>query len=332
LEGYFCFKIIQKMNKFLAFLLSHLKKTWHTAWKVLKIMIPVSIIVKIFDFLGFIEVLGKILAPAMELIGLPSSFGLVCATTASANIYSGIYVFLNYSDNQVFTQAQVTVLGTMMLLAHSLPIELEVANRVGVKRWFMFSIRIFALFSAGFILNFILKTGHWLQQKNIPIIPKSNISHQFIWYNWLIDQFKNYVIIIAIIFTILLVMKVLTKIGVVSFLQEKLTPVLKTLGMSKEILPMTLIGMILGLVFGSALIIKEKDENPAIHKKDFVYAMVLLGLCHAIIEDTLLLVGIGASIWGILLFRTIFALGFTYIFVAISRLNFFKNYLNIITN
>lgn len=312
--------------------IAHLKDTWQTAWKVLKIMIPVSIIVKIFDLLGFIEVLGKVLAPAMEFIGLPASFGLVCATTASANIYSGIYVFLNYSENQVFTQAQVTVLGTMMLLAHSLPLELEVANRVGVKRWFMFLIRISALFMAGYSLNLILNAGNWLQEKNVAIFPKSSQSLEFLWYNWVFDQLKNYAIVVLIIFVILLVMKVLEKIGVIKYLQEKLTPPLKTLGMSKEILPMTLIGMILGLVFGSALIIKEKDENPAIHKKDFVYAMVLLGLCHAIIEDTLLLMGIGSSVWGILIFRTIFALLFTYIFVAISKTDYFKKFLPLITN
>ncbi len=295
-------------------------------------MIPVSIIVKAFDLLGFIEILGEVLAPVMELIGLPASFGLVCATTASANIYSGIYVFLNYSENQVFTQAQVTVLGTMMLLAHSLPLELEVANRVGVKRWFMFLIRISALFLAGFSLNMLLKAGNWFQNKNVAIFPKAAQTQEFIWYNWVVDQLKNYAIVVLIIFAILLVMKLLKRLGVIKYLQEKLTPLLKTLGMSKEILPMTLIGMILGLVFGSALIIKEKDENPSIHKKDFVYAMVLLGLCHAIIEDTLLLMGIGSSIIGILFFRTIFALIFTYFFVAISNTKFFKNKINWITN
>ncbi|MES2796910.1 MAG: hypothetical protein V4683_13145 [Bacteroidota bacterium] len=309
-----------------------LKDTWQTAWKVLKIIIPVSIIVKIFDLLGFIDVLGKWLSPAMEMIGLPSSFGLICATTASANIYSGIYVFLNYSDNQVFTQAQVTVLGTMMLIAHSLPLELEVANRVGVKRWFMLSIRIFALFLAGFILNNILKAGDWLQTKNIPVYPKPIKTTEFIWYKWVFEQVQNYAIIVLIIFTILLIMKLLKKFGLIESIQNSLMPVLKMLGMSKEILPMTLVGMILGLVFGSALIIKEKDENPSIHKKDFVYAMVLLGLCHAIIEDTLLLVGIGASVWGILVFRVIFSLIFTYIFVKISNTNFFKQYLHLITN
>jgi hypothetical protein len=313
-------------------LIALLKDTWLTAWKVLKIMIPVSIIVKILDLLGFIEVLGRWLAPAMELIGLPPSFGLICATTATANIYSGIYVFLNYTANQSFTVAQVTVLATMMLIAHSLPLELEVANRVGVKRWFMFSIRISALFLSGFILNKILTLGGWLTAKNIPIYPKTTKNPAFIWYKWVLDQLQNYVIIVLIIFAILLLMKILKHFGVIAYLQKSLMPVLNMLGMSKEIMPMTLLGMILGLVFGSALIIKEKDENPTIHKKDFVYAMVLLGLCHAVIEDTLLLLGIGASLWGILFFRIVFSFGFTYAFVKLSATNFFKKHLNIITN
>lgn len=320
------------MKQIINFLYSHLKDTWQTAWKVLKIMVPVSIIVKTMDLLGFIEVLGNWLAPIMEWIGLPASFGLVCATTAIANIYSGIYVFLNYTDNQIFTQAQVTVLGTMMLLAHSLPLELEVANRVGVKRWFMLVVRISALLLAAITLNFILKTGNWLQQKNVALIPRSEKSNEFIWHQWVWEQLQNYAIVIIIIFLILLLMKVLKKIGIIAYLQKKLTPLLRVLGMSKEILPLTLIGVIIGLVFGSALIIKEKDENPTIHKKDFVFAMVLLGLCHAIIEDTLLLAGIGSSIWGILVFRMIFSLLFTYLFVKISSTSFFKKYLYLITN
>jgi hypothetical protein len=309
-----------------------INETLRTAWKVLKIMIPVSIIVKILDLLGFIEVIGRWLAPAMELIGLPPSFGLICATTATANIYSGIYVFLNYSENLTYTQAQVTVLATMMLIAHSLPLELEVANRVGVKRWFMFSIRIFALFSSGFILNKIFVWGNWYQAINIPLYPKPNKSPEFIWYKWVFEQLQNYAIIVVIIFAILLLMKVLKHFGIIAQLQKSLLPILKALGMSKEILPMTLLGMILGLVFGSALIINEKDENPTIDKKDFVYAMVLLGLCHAIIEDTLLLVGIGASLWGILLFRVVYSLIFTYLFVKMAEMPFFKKRLYLITN
>lgn len=320
------------MIKIQQFFLGLIRDTWNTAWRVLKIIIPVSIIVKIFDLMGFITVLGGWLSPVMAFIGLPSSFGLIWATTATANIYSGIYVFLNYSGSGSFTQAQVTVLGTMMLLAHALPIELEVANKIGVKRWFMLSVRIFATFLAGAVLIRILKFGHWLQQTNEAIYPKPPVKSEFIWYEWLFEQLQNYFFILAIVFVILLIMRILEISGLIHYLQKSLAPIIKLLGISVEMIPMTLVGMLLGIVYGGALIIKEKEANHTIHKKEFVFAMILLGLCHAIIEDTLLVMGIGASLWGILLFRTIFALLFTYIFVAISKTVYFKKYLHLITN
>ncbi len=313
-------------------LLNHIKDTWQTAWRVLKIMIPVSVIVKVLDLLGFITILGDWLAPVMEWMGLPTSFGLITATTAFANLYSGIYVFTNFTGSESYTQAQVTVLALMMLLAHTLPIELEVANSVGVKRWFMFLVRFSSVFLAGITLHKILFWGAWLQGKSVPIFTNTSQKLQYVWYEWIAAQLKNYAFIIIIIFCILLMMKLLKYFGIITFLQKTLAPMLKILGMNKEILPMTLVGILVGLVFGSALIIKEKEENPNIHPKDFVYAMVLLGLCHAIIEDTLLVMGIGASIWGVLLFRIIYSLGFTYAFVNISRLNFFKKHLKWISH
>ncbi len=319
------------MKKVKFLFLELLKDTWKTSWKVLRLIIPVSIIVKILDLLGFIEIFGQWMAPLMSAIGLPPSFGLVWATNAIANMFSGLYVFVNYIDNQTFTNAQVTVLAVMMLTAHSLPVELEVASRVGVKRWFMFLLRFSAAFMAGFLLNKILIIGNFLQEKNINHYPKAAQKIDFIWYKWVVEQLQGYAFIILTIFSILLIMKLLNRFGAVEFIQNKMKPVLKAMGMSKEILPMTLVGMLLGIVYGGALIIKEKDDNPNIHKKEFVFAMVLLGLCHAIIEDTLLVMGIGASIWGVLVFRVIFALSFTYIFVKISNLNFMKPYLRYIT-
>jgi hypothetical protein len=321
--------VVMKTFKF--HFLELLNDTWQTSWKVLKLIIPVSIIVKILDLLGFIEVFGQWMAPLMAAIGLPPSFGLVWATNAIANMFSGLYVFVNFIDNQTFTNAQVTVLAVMMLTAHSLPIELEVASRVGVRRWFMFLLRFFAAYMAGFLLNKILTIGNFLQQKNINHYPKSAQKVEFIWHKWALEQVQGYVFIILIIFSILLIMKLLKHFGAINYIQNKMKPILRAMGMSKEILPMTLVGMLLGIVYGGALIIKEKDDNPSIHKKEFVFAMVLLGLCHAIIEDTLLVMGIGASLWGVLVFRVIFALIFTYLFVKISNLNIMKPYLRYIT-
>ncbi len=301
-------------------------ETWHTAWKVLRLIIPVTIIVKIIDLLGFIEIIAKFLSPIFELMGLPASFGLVYATTAIANIYSGLYVFLNYTSTEHFSTAQVTVLGTMMLVSHSLLIELQVSHKVGVKRWFMALLRISSAFLAGFMLHTLLKAGHWLQGPAKILLPKAVAQTTFIWQQWAWAQIKSYATIVLIIFLILLIMKFLKEIGLVAWLEKTLKPAVATIGLGPQIIPLTIIGMLVGLVFGAALIIREKEENPDIPLQEYTYAMVLLGLCHAIIEDTLLVMSIGASFWGALVFRMPFSFLFTYIFVKITKdkKNFFR--------
>jgi hypothetical protein len=60
--------------------------TFKTTFTLLKIVIPVSIIVKILSELGLIELIGKGLSPVMGLAGLPGDFGIVWATTMITNM------------------------------------------------------------------------------------------------------------------------------------------------------------------------------------------------------------------------------------------------------
>jgi hypothetical protein len=310
------------------FIVELLQLTWKTSWKVIKIIIPVSILVKILDLLGVITKIGEYLGPAMEFIGLPNSFGLVWATTMFANIYGGIYVFLNYGGSQTYTIAQVSILATMMLIAHSLPMELEVANSVGIKRWFMFAIRFLSAYIGGFILSKIM--GNWLHETNHAIFPQQLPDPTFIWYKWVIDQLKNYTMLILIIFGILLLMKLLEQFGLIKYLQNGLKPLLSILGINQIMIPLVLLGMLLGIVYGGALIIKEAEENPDTPKQDLINSMILLGLCHAIVEDTLLLMGLGANLIIILFYRLIFGFLVTYLFVYFT--NGKTKFIKMITN
>ncbi len=54
-----------------------LKEASLTTFELLKIMIPISILVKILSELGLIKIIGNALTPVMNLIGLPGDFGLV---------------------------------------------------------------------------------------------------------------------------------------------------------------------------------------------------------------------------------------------------------------
>jgi len=92
---------------------------------------------------------------------------------------------------------------------------------------------------------------------------------------------------------------------------------LRFLGIGKDVIPITVIGMTMGLAYGGALIIKEVKERD-LKKRDVFYALILMSLCHSIIEDSLLLMAIGASWTGVFVFRVIFALVVAYLFVKIT--------------
>ena len=74
-----------------------LKEAGSTTLILFKILIPISIIIKILAELGAIEIIGEALTPAMGVIGLPGEFGLVWATAMLTNIYGGLVVIFSLS-------------------------------------------------------------------------------------------------------------------------------------------------------------------------------------------------------------------------------------------
>ena len=113
--------------------------------------------------------------------------------------------------------------------------------------------------------------------------------------------------IFLVILGLLTLMHILKKSGAIDRLNILLEPLLKLLGMSKNAAPITIIGMTLGLAYGGGLIIREA-KSKLLTKKDTFLSLSLMGLSHSLIEDTLLMVAIGASLVGILLGRLIFTI------------------------
>ena len=100
---------------------------------ILKLIIPISIMMKIISELGLITYIGNALSPVMSVVGLPGSYALVWATGMLTNIYAALMVFSSVIAEEPLTAAQVSVLGIMILVAHALPIEASVARKIGNK-------------------------------------------------------------------------------------------------------------------------------------------------------------------------------------------------------
>lgn len=292
------------MNRAAEIIRESFSSTYNVSKLLFKIIIPISIIMKIISDLGLISYLGRFLSPLMSIVGLPGSYGLVWATAICTNLYAAMLVFSKIIINEPVTAAQVTILGMMILVAHGLPIETIVARKSGIRLRVSILIRIGFAVIYGILLNLIFTSFNLFQK-----------APKIIWYPenretgisaWALTEIKNYFTIILIIFTLLLIMNILKASGLMKIIIKILKPILKGLGIGENAIPVTIIGTVLGYAYGGGLIIDEAKSG-RIGKKDLFYTIIFLSLCHSLIEDSLLMVSIGSDSFTVFLGRFILA-------------------------
>jgi len=287
------------------------------AFPLFRIMIPMIIVVKILKEIGAIDILGQSLAPVMGVVGLPGSMGLVWAATLVAGFFPGMIIFADLATGAMLTVGQVTVLTSMMLIAHSLPVELQIADKAGPRWLSMGVLRIGGALLYGLILNQILLWGNWLSESSVLLWHPATGTVDLQTWAW--DQVVGLMLMFMILMGIMLLMKVLDKFGLSLFLQRIFKPLLSKLGIGKEATNITVIGITLGISYGGGLIIKESRAG-TIPPRDIFFALVLMGLFHSIVEDTLLMLLLGGSLWGFLVGRFIFALLVVWLLVRLLSL------------
>jgi spore maturation protein SpmB len=281
------------------------KDTVSTAIVMFKIMIPVSIVVKILQLTGAIVYIGYALAPVMRLVGLPGEMGLVWGTGMITNLYGGVLAYMNLAPLYHLTVAQATIICLMMLVAHTFPIELQIVKKAGVKLITMFIFRFGFAFLMAFILNLIYTSFHILQEPSVITWKRDMVTDPSI-QAWMIGELKNYGMILLFIFSLLLLIKILKVTGVIDIITKGLSPLLKMMGIGAEVTTIAIIGLTLGVVYGGVLIINESKKHE-INKRDIFYCLALMGLCHSVIEDTILMIALGGHYTGILIARVIFS-------------------------
>ncbi len=291
-------------------------ETWVTSWELMKIMIPVLIIAKILEGLGWISYLSTVLEPVMGFIGLPGSLGIVWATAIFTGPYGGVAVFAALASGFDLSIAQVTVLCSAMLIAHSLPVELVISKKAGANLIPIALLRLVGAIVYAFLLNKICSAFDFWQNP-AAIFFKSTAGSQTI-QQWSLEQFQNLGLIVLIIFCILVVMRFLKAVGFLRILEKLLALVLPFFGMSEHAAPVTVVGMIMGIGIGGALIIRETSTGK-MSREEVFNSMALMGLCHGLVEDTLLMVAIGGKLGGILWGRILFSLVVVFLIVKLTR-------------
>lgn len=294
-----------------------LKDAAATSLTLFKITVPISILTRLLTEAGLTGQLGEWLGPVMKLVGLPGSMGLVWATAIVTNLYGGMVVFASLAPDANLTTAQVTVLTTMILIAHALPVELRIAQKAGTRFRAMACLRLGGAFTLGFLLDRGYALTGTLQSPSRAIWTPAALPDPT-WLTWLASETRNMFLIFLIITCLLTSMRLLEHFGIVEFMKMLLKPVLSLLGISKEAAPLTIIGVTLGISYGGGLILREAQSG-ALQKSDVFFSLVLMGLCHSLFEDTMLMMVMGGHLSGIFWARLLFALLVVALLARLSR-------------
>lgn len=272
---------------------------------LLKVMVPAIIVVKILDLLGGTQWLAEVLAPFMKLVGLPEQLGLVWATAILTNIFTSMVVFVDTTAQLELSVAQVSVIGILILISHSVPIEGAVAKMVGVSWRLTIGLKIGGGLLLAALVNWFYTAMDYQQQPAV-LLWQHEIKEQTL-LQWGLDQLQMLISIFFIISALIILLRFLKKIGVESLLQKLLSPIFKLLSITKDASNITITGITLGLSYGAGLLISEIKKGH-IGKKDVLLSISFLSLAHSLIEDTLLILLLGADVIAILWMRITFAI------------------------
>jgi hypothetical protein len=279
------------------------------------IMIPTLIVVKILDELGFVEILNKFFAPLMFLLGLPEAISLVFTTSMLTSPYAGLIVFSGLPADMPFTAAQASVLGLLILFTHSLPIEVIICRKAGVRARAMIFIRLGLGVLSCYLLNLFFQLTGYMNYPATILLPSLESAPDLL--SWALSQLKGLGMIFIIIIALVILLDFLKYIGVERLIEKALKPFLNFLGVGEKASTIAVVGVTLGIGFGAGLLIKEVKTGK-LHYKDVFGVLVLVGMLHSIIEDTAVVSLIGSNIIITLFLRAILTLCIVYIFMRLG--------------
>ncbi|QZY54680.1 nucleoside recognition domain-containing protein [Crassaminicella profunda] len=136
----------------------------------------------------------------------------------------------------------------------------------------------------------------------------------------LIGSLSSVYSIALIVIPLMIVLQIAKDYHVLNKLSQHFKGLTKLLGVSKDAILPLLVGVIFGISYGAGVIIQSSKEGD-LTKKDLILLVAFLVTCHAVFEDTLLFVAVGANGYVLLGVRLLMAVGITYFLSKRINLN-----------
>jgi spore maturation protein SpmB len=122
-----------------------------TALTLLKVVLPVFAVIKVLEHTPVIGWISRVFDPLMGFVGLPGEAALAVVTGMLFNFYAALGIILALG----LSAWQLTILAVMLSCCHEMVLETAIIRKTGISAWPILSIRFFAAFAAGAVLNLV---------------------------------------------------------------------------------------------------------------------------------------------------------------------------------
>ncbi|WP_208976372.1 nucleoside recognition domain-containing protein [Polycladidibacter hongkongensis] len=283
---------------------------------LLKAMVPTIVLVKFAVEIGALDYLAQLLGPVMGALGLPAAAGIVFASGLLVNNYAACAALVAILPFTPLSVAQATVLLSMVMFAHALPVEQGISRKAGISFVFSSGLRFLTAIAYGALLHFIYSSTQTLQHPLDLSWMTVNTGSEDPLTSWALSNASLLFSLFWVILALVALLRVLDHFKVTEFLAQIFSPFLSIMGISKAATNITMIGVLMGLSYGGGLIIKEAKEGH-LGARDVVLSLSFMGICHGLIEDPLFIMAFGGHWSGVVVGRFVFSI---VVMIALSRL------------
>lgn len=302
--------------RFLIHFLRNTQATLGIYWVLVKITVPITVGTEILSRMGVIEAVAPAFAPLMDLVGLPPELGLAWLTGMLVGIWGAVPLLFTLVPVSSLSVADVTVFSALILFGHALPIEQKIIQQAGPGIIVTTTLRIAGGLLYALMLHHVLQATGWLSSPVNPAwIPIGNTPD---WTEYFLSLGETMIWMLVILLALSWGLELLRVTRALDLMMTALSPVLRLAGIRGEAGHLTAVGLFLGISYGAGLLIREARSG-TIPPRQIFLSCVFMGFGHSAIEDTLLVMALGADVHGVLTGRFVFAVVATAIIAALLR-------------
>lgn len=272
---------------------------------LIQVMAPAYLAVAVLKRTPALEWLSHAVAPGMNLLGLPSEAAVPMVISWCVNLYAGIGAMQALN----LTGDQITQLAVVTLIAHNLIVEIGIVARLRT-RWFLIGLfRLACGLGMGAVMHYAFGFNQPGLAPDMDTGPQTSVLPWSSADLWMADAggllstlFKTFSIVVPL----MIALEYLRSGPWLERLSLATARPLRVLGLEPESILPFWAGILLGIVYGAGLMIDAAERDGFGGRQAFLVS-VFLGVCHAVVEDTLLFVNLGASVFWITVPRVLLA-------------------------